>query len=123
MENKDSILVTLSQAIIKERDGGYKKIIQEWLASDGENLSWWFRMGNAPKREFLYIYWVVAGRIRYRCLATMYPSDQVTLDDGRILDGKNWACCFDFEAIPRALQLNKKGFQGFRYFDSSNITF
>lgn len=114
-----SIVLTLSQQTIADRRGGYRAILSEWANSDGENLTWWYKCGNAPKEpnQILYVYWVVKGRIRYRCrLLEVVKNTEMTFGT-RTMFAKNWLVLFDFEPIPRDQQVTMKGFQGFRYYD------
>ena len=118
----DSIIVTLSQNTIKEREGGFRKILSEWNKSDGENITWWYRCGNKPKRDFIFVYWVIGGRVRYFSrVCGIERADELHTDDGRIIKGKYWVGCFDFESIPARFQVKRKGFQGFRYGNSSEL--
>lgn len=125
MDLSDSILVTLSQQTIKDRRGGYRVILKEWSQSDGSWMIWYYKCGNAPKRDFVFIYWVIAGRIRYRCRILEIHKDTWMRFDNQPKPkyGKTWLACIDFEPVPRNLQLPHKGFQGFRYFNSKQIQF
>ena len=118
---KDAIVVTLSQQTIKDRRGGLRTILKEWRDSDGENRVWLYRLGNAPKHDIQEVYWVIAGRIRWK--SKFAGIDQrVTIKFGeRTLRGKAWLILFDFEPIPRKQQIALKGFQGFRYFNPEQL--
>lgn len=126
-ENQDSILITLSQQTIKDRRGGFRKIIQEWKDSDGYSLMWWYKCGTAPKdpEKVNYVYWVIKGRIRYRCRLAHIVKDKWMKfsEQSKPMYAKNWLVLFDFEPVPRDLQIDRKGFQGFRYFNSELISF
>lgn len=121
----DSIVVTMSQQTIKERAGGYKQICREWIDADGENSTWWYRCGNAPKRPWniVWVYWVVKGRIRWRSRLLEIQKDKEMLFGGQNTPkyAKAWLVMFDFERIPRTRQIEMKGFQGFRYFNSEKV--
>lgn len=119
-EDQDSILITLSQKTIAERRGGYRQIITEWKSADGDPITWWYRLGTAPRHSenIEWVYWVVKGRIRWRCrLAGIEKNKEMRFSNqSKPMYGKNWLILFDFEEIPRHLQPLRKGFQGFRYF-------
>lgn len=127
MKNKhdptlDSIVVTLAAKTIKERKGGLKQILSEWKQSDGEKLTWWYKLGNAPKNPVIWVYWVLGGRIRCRSrLAGIVKTREMQFSDqSKPLYGKVWLVLFNFEPIPRAQQIDMQGFQGFRYFNSTD---
>lgn len=119
----DAILVTLSQQTIKDRRGGLRQILREWQASDGENLTWWYRTGTMPKHLVIWVYWVIGGRVRWKSKLLMIEENRTFQFSGRSepMYGKTWLGLFDFEPIPRRQQISVKGFQGFRYFDHESI--
>lgn len=119
MQPPDGIILTLSQRTIQQRRGGYKQIVQEWKDSNGEKMTWWYRSGTAPRdtSNIEWVYWVVAGRIRWRCrLLEIEKNVTKMFSVGNPMFGKNWFVMFDFEPIPKHLQVEHKGFQGFRYY-------
>lgn len=122
-EGCNSIVITLSQQTIKERRGGYKKIISEWLISDGELTTWWYKIGTAPKKaeDIEWVYWVINGRIRWRCRLLQIEKNMEKQfgEAGNVMYSKNWLVLFDFESLPKLQQIKKQGFQGFRYFDET----
>lgn len=122
-EPPDAILVTLSQQTIKDRQGGLRQILEEWRNSDGENLTWWYRIGHPPKHLVIWVYWVIGGRIRWKSKLYMIEENRTFQFSGRSqpMYGKAWLGLFDFEPIPRRQQIQHKGFQGFRYFDHESI--
>lgn len=119
-EGCDSILVTLSLQTIKERRGGFRAIVNEWRKSDG-NTAWWYKCGTAPKapENIVWVYWTIGGRIRWRCRLLQVVNDlEIQFSThSRPLYSKRWLVLFDFEPIPRAQQIEHKGFQGFRYYN------
>lgn len=125
LERPDSILVTLSQQTIRDYRDGYRGILTAWRCSDGENMAWWYRTGNGPKQDVVWVYWVIAGRIRWRCRLLNLVKDKWMQFSNRSdpMYAKCWLVMIDFEPIPRELQIERKGFQGFRYFDSQKIDF
>lgn len=125
-QNHDSILITLSQKTIKERRGGYRQIVDEWICSDGNPQTWWYKSSTAPKDpdRINYVYWVVMGRIRWRSRLAQVKKDSWEKFGGKEpMYSKRWFVMFDFEPVPRKFQLPRTGFQGFRYFDSETINF
>lgn len=114
----ESIVITLSGQTIKDRRGGLRQILQEWRAADGENSVWWYRTGTVPKDLVLFVYWVIAGRVRWKSKMFMIEEDKTMQfsNQSKPMYGKVWFGLFDFEPIPRKEQVNMKGFQGFRYF-------
>lgn len=124
-EDQDSILITLSKQTIQDRRGGFRRILKEWYDSDGEHQTWWYKLGTAPKdySRINWVYWVIDGRIRYRCrLLSILKNKEMTFNNQKgSMFAKNWLCLFDFEFIPRTIQIERKGFQGFRYFNSNLI--
>lgn len=110
----DSLLITLSMQVLKEQyEGGYRQVIKDWQAADGDPTFWMFLMKNRlPKSldKIVYVYWVLGGKIRWRCkYAGLEPTSKE-------LWGYNWMLLFDFEKLP--VQIPYKGFQGFRYYNS-----
>lgn len=124
IEGSDSILITLSRDTIKARKGGYRQIAREWLASDGENSTWWYKCGTAPKDpdSICWVYWVIAGRVRWRCKLLQVERDRSMVFNGREdpIYARAWLVLFDFEQLPKRDQVERKGFQGFRYYQPVN---
>lgn len=125
-ESDDSILITLSTQTIKDRRGGFKRILKEWMNADGEDSTWWYKTGNGPKypERIAWVYWVINGRIRYRCrLLELVKNKEMQFQNQLVPKyAKCWLVLFDFEHVPRHQQIAQKGFQGFRYFNSELIT-
>lgn len=123
-QGQDSIIITLSQRTIKERKGGYGAIIKDWVSSNGDPLTWWYKCGNAPKHpeRIAWVFWSIGGAIRWKCRLSHIEKDrEVEFGHGVTMYAKNWLVLFDFEPIPKKYQISKKGFQGFRYADSETI--
>lgn len=117
---KAAIAITLSQQTIKERIGGYKRILTEWANADGEHSTWWYKCATLPRypEKIKYVYWVIKGRIRYRSLLVEVVKNKTMKFDGNpnLFENSNFLVLVDFEEIPRKQQIVMKGFQGFRYF-------
>lgn len=115
----------MSSQTIKDRRGGWRKILSEWKNADGEHSTWWYKCGNAPKYQdrIAWVYWIVQGRIRWRCrLLEVHKNVEITFDrQSTPKFARAWLVLFDFEQIPRHLQTYQRGFQGFRYFNSEKI--
>ena len=117
-ERPEAIIITLSQKTIAERKGGYRQIVEEW-ESCTDTWFWWYKCGNAPIHPVTTIYWVVMGRIRWKCLLVDIRRNETMRFSNRTepIYAKAWLMLTDFEAIPRRAQIERKGFQGFRYSD------
>ena len=115
-ERPEAIIITLSQQTIKDRRGGYRQIVEEW-ESRTDSALWYYRCGNAPVHDITTVYWVVMGRIRWKCLLVGIKRHEFMLFSNRTepMYAKAWLMLTDFEAIPRRAQIERKGFQGFRY--------
>lgn len=118
-EDCDSIMVTLSRNTIKNRKGGFKEIVQEWLEMDGIHYTWYYKLSSGPKdpSRISWVYWVIGNRVRYRSrvLEVERKKAMIFSHDQKPIFARAWLVCFDFEAIPRRSQVYFKGFQGFRY--------
>ena len=113
MDVIDSIYVTLGANQLKDKP--YKKQIIEFMKCDGVNSIFNWKMSNRPKKEFVWVYIVIGGKVRWRARFVEWRrADEVDLDDGRRLKGKWWMILIDFEKLPLPYE-SRKGFQGFRY--------
>lgn len=117
---EDALLITLSQSQIKKQ--GYKNIAKEWEKIDGDPLTWWYKMATAPKHldRIIWVYWIVKGRIRWRCRYVGIEKDKAMEFGNRPGEhyAKVWLILVDFERIPRSEQVEQKGIRGFRYWRS-----
>ena len=120
----DAIILTLSGETIKKRKGGLRQILKEWKDADGNTL-WYYKSGTAPKDEVQTVYWVIAGRIRWKSKLAFIERNQAKKfsNHSEPIFGKVWFALFDFEPIPRSQQAECKGFQGFRYFFDNQTKF
>jgi len=114
IDRPEAIIVTLSQREIKEK--GYRSIIEGWRKCTDQYF-WFYKCGNAPTMPVTIVYWVVMGRIRWKCLLIdIYKDRWMEFDNKPGLHyAKAWLQLTDFEQIPRRQQVIRKGFQGFRY--------
>lgn len=121
---RDSIVITLSQSIIKERKGGYKEIVKEWLNADGEKGGvWCYKCHVLPKYpdKVLWVYWVISGRIRWKCkMAGTFKNRTIDFPGQNKSITGNWLIVMCFEPIPKKIQIEMKGFRGFKYLEDGS---
>jgi len=112
----EAIIITLSQKTIQERRGGYRQILAEWQSCSDEWF-WYYKCGNAPIMPVTTVYWVILGRIRWKCLLIDILKDTSVQfsNQSEQIYAKAWLQLTDFEPLPRRQQIPRKGFQGFRY--------
>ena len=109
----DGINITISASQIKER--GYKSILNDFLYSDGEKAFYHYKLALKPKKEFIWVYFVIGNKVRFRARFLEFIENQeLDFIDGRSVYAKLWMVCYGFEKMPLPLE-EKKGFQGFRY--------
>ncbi len=115
-ERPEAIILTIGQKLIQTRPGGYAKIVKEWNACNDSSL-WYYNLPNAPVHPITTVYIVVMGRIRWKCLLVGIERDKAIQfsNSPEPMYAKAWLMLTDFEAIPRRAQIERKGFQGFRY--------
>lgn len=107
----------MSAQELKEK--GYRnwlKNIRYWLddARDEDALYYW-RVGNQPtQKTLMYVYILIAGRIRYRGTYVETIGPQTMNFGGRELFGKAWVCMTG-PLVRAPFRIERKGFQGFRY--------
>lgn len=117
----EGIVITFGYDLI-EYKGGLRSFIRHFLLSmHDENCTWLQKCKNAPKNDILYVYIIIAGRLRYRCYYGGYQSGQTSIYNS---DARSWSTSTviiwprivlagPVEKCPFKRQL--KGFQGFRY--------
>lgn len=114
IEIPEGIIITVSAGMYGEK--GYRNWLRNFLdAMNDPNSIYWFRAGSQPKRDPLYLYLCIGGRIRYRVnyAGSEGPSQQM-FDDGRVMSAKAWLVgCGPVARAP--FKMKMKGFQGFRY--------
>jgi len=114
MERPDGIILTISQAMLKEK--GLRNWLRNFFDAMGKSeWTYWFRQGNKPKYEVMYVYLCIGGYIRYRinCVGYHGPST-LRFDDGKEMYAHAWICTTG--PLTRApYRIPRKGFQGFRY--------
>ena len=110
---KDGIYITISSKQIKER--GYKSILNDFFYSDGEKAFYHYKLSLKPKKEFIWVYFVIGNKVRFRARFLEYIENQeLDFIDGRSVHANLWLVCYGFEKMPFPLE-ERKGFQGFRY--------
>ncbi len=114
MERPDGIILTISQAMLKEKG------LRNWLrnfheAMEKEDWTYWFRTGNRPKHDVMYVYLCIGGYIRFRInFVSSHGAGKMEFGNGEKLYGNAWICtCGPLTRAPR--RIPRKGFQGFRY--------
>lgn len=118
MENPEGIIITVSQGMIGTN--GYRHWLRNFLNcmnavnTEDEICYYNFKCANLPKQEFLYIYLLIGGKIRFRVNFMQSARGEKTFDDGRTMFSKGWVCgCGPVVKAP--MPIKRKGFQGFRY--------
>lgn len=114
MTQPDGIIITISAGMLKEK--GYRNWLRNFLHyMSQDDTIYWMRQGSQPKREVLYVYLCIGGKIRFRVnYAGSEGSCEQMFDDGTIMYGKAWLILAGpVVKPPRPIVM--KGFQGFRY--------
>jgi len=116
------IVITISQGMLREK--GYRNWLANFLLAmeqhDGENpWTYWMRLGSEPKRDVLYVYLCIGGKVRFRCyFAGTRPASEQTfgeLDGSRkTISARAWVLLAGPVVRP-AVPVPMKGFRGFRY--------
>lgn len=116
LEPPDGIILTVSSSELKEK--GYRNWLRNFLDAMGkEDWTYWYRLGNKPKHEVLWVYICIGGKIRFRSNFVMYKdAGEMTFrgTDGKKLYGKAWVVICGPVVRPTE-PVYRKGFQGFRY--------
>lgn len=113
----DGIILTVSAGMIGTN--GYRHWLRNFLAyMNDDGCTYWFRQGNPPKKDVLYVYLCIGGAIRFRVKFVMGTGPMTKkFDDGRTMFGKAWIVVTGPVERPRN-KIPRKGFQGFRYTDT-----
>lgn len=114
IEPPDAIIITISQQMFKEKG------VRNWARNFFEAMSeedwlYYFRQGNQPKYQVMWVYLCIGNRIRYRVnLVETWGEETLRFSDGKILYGKAWIIACG-PVVKAPAQIYRKGFQGFRY--------
>lgn len=110
----DAIIITISLAMLKEK--GYRNWRRNFLeAMAKEDCTYWMKQGAQPKRELLYVYLCIGGKIRFRANFVMSEGrGHKTFSDGKTDYARAWVILAGPVTYPPA-PVHMKGFQGFRY--------
>ncbi len=113
LEPPDGIIITISQGMLKEKG------LRNWLrnffkAMETERWTYWMRQGAKPKRDILYVYLCIGGKIRYRANFIGTESGFMTFNDGERMYAKVWILFCGPVKRPD-YDIPMKGFRGFRY--------
>lgn len=114
MEQPDGIILTVSRKMYEKN--GYRHWLKNFFhAMRQEDWIYSLRVGNRPKKEVLYVYLLIGGKIRFRAnfVGSMGPTNK-TFSDGRSMFAKAWVELAGPVKHP-AIPIPMKGFQGFRY--------
>ena len=117
----EGIVITFGLDLIAEK-GGLRSFTRHFLLTmENENSIWLQKCKNSPKYDILYIYIIVAGRLRYRCFYGGYETGLTNIHNS---DARSWSRSTVI-AWPRIIlagplercpfKRTLKGFQGFRY--------
>lgn len=112
----DGIIISISAKMIKER--GYRNWLRNYLsAMDRDDMYYYMRQGNQPKREVQFVYLAIGGKVRFRSyFAGSRGAGLMTFTDGKQLFGNAWVILAGpVERAPKGMTFPFKGRQGFRY--------
>lgn len=117
IEQPEGIIITVSRSMIRDSAArNYRMWLRQFFyCMSCDDCHYWFRLGNQPKLDVLYIYLCIGNKIRYRvtyagCKGPGHP----TFSDGRSLAGKAWVFAVG-PVVAAPYIIRRKGFQGFRY--------
>lgn len=115
MEQPDGIIITISQKMLEEK--GIVNWTKNFLnAMAAEDMTYWMRQGSKPKRDILYVYLCIGGRVRFRALFAGTDTGLKTFNDGTTMFAKVWIMLAGPVVKPiRGQEPEMKGFRGFRY--------
>lgn len=105
--------------IVERGNGNYLRGYWIWLKDFKKGMSddrtYWMRLGTQPKREVLYVYLCIDGKVKFRSnYVCSYGPGEMTFDGGRTLYAKAWVVMTGpVEKAPYKTPM--KGFRGFRY--------
>lgn len=117
------VVVTLGKDMIEEK-GGIRSFLRHFLATmQREDGLWLQKCKNRPtfEKELLYVYILISGQIKYRCLYGGYEAGPVEINSGEqgSWSGRQWVSWSRIilaGPIERApVKILFSGFQGFRY--------
>lgn len=116
------IVITISAGMLAER--GYRNWLSNFLLAmdqhDAQNpWTYWMRLGSQPKKDILYVYLCIGGKVRYRTyFAGSRPAGEMTFPnlDGSVktIAARAWVLLSGPVERPR-VPVVMKGFRGFRY--------
>lgn len=111
-DEDDSPFLEKSDYILK----GFKECIRqiEAVRTHADDMVWYHSIGNRPTQEILWCYISILGKIRYKAKVVEWqPGHEKQFGDGRKMSAKHWLVLCDF--VPAPHDIERKGFQGFRY--------
>lgn len=115
IQQPDGIVITISQGMLKEK--GYRNWLRNFLqAMEKEDWIYYMRQGAAPKRDILYVYLCIGGKVRFRANYGGTQSGEMQFSDGKTMSAKVWVLLAGpLERPMRGQEPVMKGFRGFRY--------
>lgn len=115
LEQPDGIVITISQGMLKEK--GLQNWTRNFLhAMSQDDWTYWMRQGAAPKRDILYVYLCIGGKVRYRANYVGTDTGLKRFADGKQMSAKVWIMLAGPVVKPlRGHEPEMKGFRGFRY--------
>lgn len=122
IEQPEGIVITISAGMLKEK--GYRNWLTNFLLAmdqhDGPNgWTYWMRQGSQPKKDILYVYLCIGGKVRFRAyFAGSRGDSDMTFPnlDGtkKTMHARAWVLLSGPLERP-AVPVPMKGFRGFRY--------
>lgn len=114
MEQPDGIIITISAGMLREK--GYRNWLRNFLeAMSREDWTYWMRTGSQPKRDVLYVYLCIGGKVRFRANYVMPEGPGMkTFNDGKTMYARAWIIMAGPVVRPDCT-IAMKGFRGFRY--------
>ncbi len=112
-EPPEGIIITISQSMLKEK--GYRNWLRNFKqAMESEQMTYWMRQVAKPKRDILYVYLCIGGKVRFRAFYAGTDSGHMIFSDGKEMFAKTWIIMCGPLSKPDYI-VPMKGFRGFRY--------
>lgn len=122
IEQPDGIIITISEAMLKEKGyRNWRKNFMDAMNRVDDGWTYWMKQGARPKKDFLYVYLSLGGKIRYRCVYVQsYGPGEKQFSDGKKMFARAWVVMAGPLITPERPVytmdvVNQKGFRGFRY--------
>ncbi|SRR5258706_2216479 len=113
IEQPEGIVITISAGMLKEK--GYRNWLRNFLNAMGrEDWIYSMRVGTIPKRDILYVYLCIGGKVRFRAFYAGGSTGTKQFHDGKVITAKAWVELSGPVERP-VVPVYLKGFRGFRY--------